>query len=145
MRWYTLEVVYIRTIGSLLYVAVHQCLTRNQPDRPYSRKRHTSCSTSSSTFATLEANSMSVPSSVPTSYPDLPDETTTSISVRQRPTSALLGFVNEITDSGAVRDGFKLIVVGGILEASRRGLGLLLKQVYQCTSYPIYLHKKVGF
>lgn len=78
---------------------------------------------------------MSVSTAVPISYPELPEETSSSINIRRRSTSALLGFVNEITDSGAVRDGLKLIVVGGILEASRRGLGLLLKQIYQCSFY----------
>lgn len=70
-------------------------------------------------------------------YPDLvivSDDSKTAISTRPRPTSALLSFVGEITDSHAVRDGFKLIVVGGILEASRRGLGLLLTQLYYCSS-----------
>jgi hypothetical protein len=46
----------------------------------------------------------------------------------------LLAFVHDVTGSGTVRDGLKLIVVGGILEASRRGLTALCKQVYYCES-----------
>lgn len=44
----------------------------------------------------------------------------------------LLAFVQDVTGSGTVRDGLKLIVVGGILEASRRGLTALCKQAYYC-------------
>lgn len=66
------------------------------------------------------------------SYPDLSLISAEEPIVRRTPTTVLLSFINEITDSGAVRDGLKLIVVGGILEASRRGLGLLLRQAYYC-------------
>lgn len=66
------------------------------------------------------------------SYPDLALIPTVQPTVKRTPATVLLSFINEITDSGAVRDGFKLIVVGGILEASRRGLGILLRQAYYC-------------
>lgn len=59
--------------------------------------------------------------------------------VKRTPATVLLSFINEITDSGAVRDGFKLIIVGGILEASRRGLGMLLRQAYYCELLPIQI------
>ncbi|KAJ9115730.1 hypothetical protein QFC24_006913 [Naganishia onofrii] len=49
---------------------------------------------------------------------------------RSSPLDTLLAFVHDVTGSGTVRDGLKLIVVGGILEASRRGLTALCKQVY---------------
>jgi hypothetical protein len=69
-------------------------------------------------------------------YPELDLVPTEDPIVKRTPTTVLLSFINEITDSGAVRDGFKLIVVGGILEASRRGLGLLLRQMYYCKIPP---------
>ncbi|KAJ9091286.1 hypothetical protein QFC21_007275 [Naganishia friedmannii] len=53
---------------------------------------------------------------------------------RTSPLDALLAFVHDVTGSGTVRDGLKLIVVGGILEASRRGLAALCRQVYYCES-----------
>ena len=69
------------------------------------------------------------------SYPDLGLIPIEQPTIRRSPKTALLSFIHEITDSGAVRDGFKLIVVGGILEASRRGLGLLLRQAYYCVIF----------
>lgn len=87
----------------------------------------------SSQFSSSSSQPLTMPSS-DDPYLELDLVPTENEHVKRTPTTVLLSFINEITDSGAVRDGFKLIVVGGILEASRRGLGLLLRQMYYCKS-----------
>jgi hypothetical protein len=46
-------------------------------------------------------------------------------------TSAILDFASNAIESAALRDGLKLIVLGGALEAARRGCGLVAQQILE--------------
>jgi hypothetical protein len=46
-------------------------------------------------------------------------------------TSAILDFASNAIESAALRDGLKLVVLGGALEAARRGCGLVAQQILE--------------
>ena len=46
-------------------------------------------------------------------------------------TSTVLDFAYNAIESAALRDGIKLIVLGGALEAARRGVGLIAQGVFE--------------
>ena len=47
------------------------------------------------------------------------------------PASAILDFANNAIESAALRDGIKLIIVGGALEAARRAFSLIGQQIVE--------------
>lgn len=55
------------------------------------------------------------------------EDGTLSASPRQR----LLGFLNDAVESPALRDGLKLILVGGALAAARRGFEAIFAEIYR--------------
>lgn len=48
------------------------------------------------------------------------------------PASSVLNVINSAIESPALRDGLKLIVIGGVLEAARRGFTLVCRSVVEC-------------
>jgi hypothetical protein len=77
---------------------------------------------------------MAEPSSVAittTSFPPIDPESLPIIPARHGPTSAILDFANNAIESAALRDGIKLIIVGGALEAARRAFSLIGQQIVE--------------
>jgi hypothetical protein len=68
-------------------------------------------------------------------------------SVPPLPPSRLVNVVLDLVESPALRDGLRLIVLGGILEAARRGASLLFNEIYSRKSLsdhntPITTHSR---
>lgn len=67
-------------------------------------------------------------------FPAEPPSTSTanaSPTSNRSTSSRLLDFANNAIESAALRDGIKLIILGGALEAARRGCGLIAQQVFE--------------
>ncbi|KAH8084577.1 P-loop containing nucleoside triphosphate hydrolase protein [Filobasidium floriforme] len=61
-------------------------------------------------------------------------------------TSAILDFASNAIESAALRDGLKLIVLGGALEAARRGCGLVAQQILeQFTIHALFVDTDISY
>jgi hypothetical protein len=86
---------------------------------------------------------MAEPSSAPTStaitLPPIEPDSFPVLPASRGPASAILDFANNAIESAALRDGIKLIIVGGALEAARRAFSLIGQQIVERES--VILHQ----
>lgn len=63
--------------------------------------------------------------------PPIDPESLPVVPASRGPASAILDFANNAIESAALRDGIKLIIVGGALEAARRAFSLIGQQIVE--------------
>jgi hypothetical protein len=83
--------------------------------------------------------------SEPLPQPDPPQslaiQTTRSYTLNR---SQVLNYINGFIESAALRDGIKLMILGGALEAARRGFGTLTQQLKERES-KCWMSSTLGF
>jgi hypothetical protein len=78
----------------------------------------------------VQSTDLAFPATLPAPDPQHTTSVAESRSASSR-TSAILDFASNAIESAALRDGLKLIVLGGALEAARRGCGLVAQQILE--------------
>lgn len=78
----------------------------------------------------VQSTDLAFPATLPAPDHQHPTSVAESRSASSR-TSAILDFASNAIESAALRDGLKLIVLGGALEAARRGCGLVAQQILE--------------